>query len=59
MAKRAGRPSKLDKDTMHAANVSFIIIVIILLLLLSIAILSIIPSSTYESIKASVINLFR
>ena len=35
MAKgKVGRPSKLDKDTMKEANISFIIIIIILLILL-------------------------
>lgn len=60
MAKnKVGRPSKLDKDTMKAANISFVIIVIILLLLLSLAALSIINPSTYEALKASIANLFK
>lgn len=60
MAKnKVGRPSKIDKDTMKAANISFGIVVIILLLLLSLAALSIINPSTYEALKASIINLFK
>jgi len=60
MAKnKVGRPSKIDKDTMKAANISFGIVVIILLLLLSLAALSIINPSTYEALKASIANLFK
>ena len=41
MAKqKQGRPSKIDKDTMHSANVWFIIIIIILLFLLAFGTLS-------------------
>lgn len=60
MAKtRVGRPSKIDKDTMKVANISFMIVVIVLLILLSVAALSIISPELYESLKASVINLFK
>lgn len=60
MAKtRVGRPSKIDKDTMKAANISFMIVVIVLLILSSVAALSIISPELYESLKASVINLFK
>ena len=39
MAKgKVGRPSKLDKDTMREANISFIIIIIIFTVLLSLKI---------------------
>ena len=56
MAKgKVGRPSKLDKDTMKEANISFIIIIIILLILLSVATLTVINP---EIFKASIINLF-
>lgn len=57
--KRVGRPSKIDKDTMHSANIMFIIVIIILLLLLSVATLSFISPDLYESLKASIINLFK
>lgn len=60
MAKtRVGRPSKIDKDTMKVANISFMIVIIVLLILLSVAALSIISPELYESLKASVINLFK
>lgn len=56
---RVGRPSKIDKDTMKVANISFMIVIIVLLILLSVAALSIISPELYESLKASVINLFK
>ena len=59
MSKRVGRPSKIDKDTMRDANIGFILIIIILLILLFVATLSIVSPSTYESLKASIINLFK
>ncbi|MGN1268315.1 MAG: hypothetical protein ACI4U0_02280 [Candidatus Aphodocola sp.] len=60
MAKgKVGRPSKIDKDTMKAANISFAIVVIILLLLLSLAALSVVNPSMYEALKASIANLFK
>ena len=60
MAKgKVGRPSKLDKDTMKAANISFAIVVILLLLLLSLAALTIISPDTYDALKASLANLFK
>lgn len=60
MAKtRVGRPSKIDKDTMKVANISFMIVIIVLLILLSVAALSIISPELYESLKGSVINLFK
>ena len=56
MAKgKVGRPSKLDKDTMKEANISFIII---LLILLSVATLTVINPEIYNALKASIINLF-
>ena len=59
MAKgKVGRPSKLDKDTMKEANISFIIIIIILLILLSVATLAVINPEIYNALKASIINLF-
>ena len=59
MAKgKVGRPSKLDKDTMKEANISFIIIIIILLILLSVATLTVINPEIYNALKASIINLF-
>lgn len=57
--KKVGRPSKIDKDTMKAANVSFMVIVVILLALLSVAALSVMKPSVYEALKASVFNLFK
>lgn len=60
MAKsKVGRPSKIDKDTMKAANISFIIVIVILLLLLSLTVLTIISPDTYDALKASIVNLFR
>lgn len=60
MAKsKVGRPSKIDKDTMKAANISFIIVVSILLLLLSLTVLTIISPETYNALKASIANLFK
>lgn len=60
MAKaKVGRPSKIDKDTMKAANISFVIIMIILLLLLSVAALSVVSPETYEALRANVIRLFK
>lgn len=60
MAKsKVGRPSKIDKDTMKAANISFIIVVAILLLLLSLTVLTIISPETYNALKASIANLFK
>lgn len=60
MAKsKVGRPSKIDKDTMKAANISFIIVVVILLLLLSLTALTIISPETYNALKASIANLFK
>lgn len=60
MAKgKVGRPSKIDKDTMKAANISFAIVVIILLLLLSLAALSVVNPSMYKALKASIVNLFK
>ncbi len=56
---KVGRPSKIDKDTMKAANIGFIIVIIILLILLSVAALSVISPDLYESLKANVINLFK
>lgn len=56
---KVGRPSKIDKDTMRAANVSFIIIVVTLLLLLSLTALTVVSPETYDAIKALVINLFK
>ena len=59
MAKgKVGRPSKIDKDTMKTANISFAIVVIILLLL-SLAALSVVNPSMYEALKASIANLFK
>lgn len=58
MARKVGRPSKIDKDTMKTANISFIIILIILILLLSLAVLTVINPSIYDSLKASLIKLF-
>ena len=58
MAKgKVGRPSKLDKDTMKEANISFIIIIIILLILLSVATLTVINPEIYNALKASIINI--
>jgi hypothetical protein len=60
MAKnKVGRPSKIDKDTMKAANIVFIIVIIILLLLLSLTALSIVNPNMYEALMASVANLFK
>ncbi len=59
MAKqKQGRPSKIDKDTMHSANVWFIIIIIILLFLLAFGTLSAMNPEVYNYIKASIANLF-
>ncbi len=57
--KKVRRPSKIDKDTMKAANIGFMIIIIILLILLSVAALSVISPDLYESLKANIINLFK
>jgi len=60
MAKsKVGRPSKLDKETMKAANISFIIVIVILLLLLSLTALTIINPDIYDALKASIANLFK
>lgn len=60
MAKsKVGRPSKLDKETMKAANISFIIVIVILLLLLSLTALTIINPDVYDALKASIVNLFK
>ncbi len=60
MAKgKVGRPSKLDKDTMKAANISFTIVIVILLLLLSLTALTIVSPEAYEALKASIANLFK
>lgn len=59
MAKKVGRPSKIDKDTMHTANIAFIIVIIILVLLLFVATLSVVSPEVYESLKANIINLFK
>lgn len=58
MKKSVGRPSKLDKDTMREANISFFVIMIILILLLTIATLTIINTEIFDYIKASLANLF-
>ncbi len=60
MAKqKQGRPSKIDKDTMHTADTWFIIIIVILLLLLAFSTLTVINPEIYEYIKASIANLFK
>lgn len=57
--KTAGRPTKIDKETMKDANLVFLIIIIILVLLLSMTIITVINPEIFEMIKASIANLFK
>ena len=57
-SRKVGRPSKIDKDTMHSANILFIIIIIILLLLLSVVTLSFVSPEAYESLQGLIKYLF-
>ena len=56
---KVGRPGKIDKELMNKADIVITIIVIVLLLLLSLSFLNIISPGIYESIKASIANLFK
>ena len=55
---KIGRPSKIDKDTMKTANISFIIIIIIFIILLSFGVMTFFNPDMIGYIKASIANLF-
>lgn len=60
MAKKMiGRPSKVNKDAMNEANTWFIVIIVMLFVLLSVSFATIINPEIFDTIKASIINLFK